>query len=186
MTRLLLTLLNVAFALLVGVVAYFVGAEEEAVLRAFTLGFVTLFLGGASTYLFIYFKRMRELELPNEELGDEEVVWAKTTHIVHYRTGNIHKFWETVGGKLFLTNHAVEFRANSAEFWVYRIVIPLREVHQAMPCNIGVFPAGLRIERKDGTFELFTFGAMYDVSREWADAIMAFRADLLLAEFAED
>jgi hypothetical protein len=160
------------------VVAYFAGAEEVAVMRALAIGLLTLLVVGGGTYLVIYTIRMKQLEIPAEEMGDEEVVWAKTTHTVHYKSGNTFKFWEAVGGKLFLTNEVLEFRANPAEWWVYRIKIPLLDIRRASPCKIGLFPGGLRVEREDGTFELFTFGSAFDVSREWADAIMEFGDDI--------
>lgn len=170
--------LVLTIAAIASVVAYFAGAEREAVERALAIGLLTLLVVGGGMYLVIYAIRMKQLDIPAAELGENEVVWAKTTHTVHYKTGNPYKFWEAVGGKLFLTNKVLEFRAGPAEWWVYRIKIPLQQIHDARPSKIGFVSGGLRIERDDGTFELFTFGATFDVSREWADAIMDFRDDL--------
>ena len=168
----------------VAVVGYFLGAEEIAALRAATLGLMTLLIVGGGTYLVVYARRMRQLDLPADDMGANEVLWAKTSgSMVHYRSGNPWKFWETVGGRLFLTSDVLEFRANPAEIRPYRIVIPLREIRRARACALfGIIRGGLRIERTDGTFELFTFGAAFDVSRAWADAIEEFRDDLVELE----
>lgn len=162
------------------VIAFFAGSEKEAVPRAFAIGFLTLVVVGGMTYLIYYAVAMKRLDLPKEELDHEEVVWAKTAKsMVHYKSGNPLKFWEAVGGRLFLTNQALEFRTFPAELYTYQIVVPLREIRRASPCNVlGIIRGALRIERRDGTFELFNFGAAFDMSREWAEAIMDFRDDL--------
>ncbi len=61
-------------------VAYFAGAEADARMRAFAVGFLTLGGLGGSAYLVNYIIRMRQLDIPADELGDDEVVWARTTH----------------------------------------------------------------------------------------------------------
>lgn len=164
----------------VSAIAFIAGAEEEAILRAIVLGSLTLLVSGGGTYLYLYARQQRELDLPSGELGDDEVVWAKSTgSVVHFRSGKPWKFWETVGGRLFLTNEVLEFRANPLEVRPYRILIALREVRWAKPVALfGIVKGALRIERMDGTHELFTFGAAFDVSREWASAIENFRDDL--------
>ena len=148
------------------------------------IGFLTLLVGGGVAYLIFYFHEAKHLTIAEEEFEDEEVLWAKTCQsMVHYKSGNPLKFWEAVGGRLFLTNQVLEFRTFPAELFAYRIVIPLGEIRRARPCSLfGVIPGALRIERLDGSFELFNFGAAFDMSREWADAIIAFRDDLEDAE----
>jgi hypothetical protein len=159
-------------------VGYF--AASEPISAAFSLGFITLLLLGGTSYLVHYFVSMREVDIRDDELDEMEVVWAKTQQgIGHYRSGNPYKFWDTVGGKLFLTSHVLEFRANPAEPFAYRLIIRLEEIRYAEPHRlVGVIPGALRIEREDGSFEIFTFGAAFDVSQEWADAILDFRDDL--------
>jgi hypothetical protein len=179
MKKIVLTFGVLLLSAIAAAVAYVLGPEEEAALCAIAIGCFTLLVVGGGTYLVIYAIRMKQLDIPADELADNEVVWARTSHAVHYRTGNTWKFWETVGGRLFLTSAALEFRANSAEWWVYRIKMPLEEIRRAEPCAIGfLIPGGLRVERRDGSYELFAFGAAFDVSREWANAILAFRDDL--------
>jgi len=177
----LLTIAVLLLAAVVTVLAYFLGAEEEAIPRAGGLGFGTLLLVGGGAYLVIYTIRMRQLDVPGDELGDSEVVWAKSSgSMAHFRSGKPWMFWDSVGGRLFLTNDVLEFRANPAEPWAYKITIPLADIRRAAPCSIlGFINGALRVERMDGSYEIFTFGAAFDVSREWAKAIMEFRNDLL-------
>jgi len=184
MKRFLLWTVPLLVAVVVTLLGYYGGSKEEAFPRAFALGFLTLLVGGGGTYLVVYFARMRQLDIRADELGADEVVWAKTSgSVAHYRSGATWKFWETVGGRLFLTNQVLEFRANPVEPWTYTIAIPLDQIRLAAPYNIfGFINGGLRIERLDGTFELFTFGAAFDLSQEWAHAIKKFRADLREAE----
>jgi hypothetical protein len=166
---------------IMSVVGYFVGEyDEQPIAMAFLFGFMTILPAGGITYLVYYQRSMNKLDLHGDELDDKEVVWAKTAQsMVHYKSGNQFKFWETVGGKLFLTDQVLEFRANPAEFFVYRLIIPLKQVARATPVRLfGIIPGALRIERHDGSFELFTFGAAFDLSVEWANAIMDFRDDL--------
>jgi hypothetical protein len=168
------------------VIAYFAGSEEEAIPRAFAIGFLTLIVGGGVSYLAYYFWAVKTLDISAEELDDKEVVWAKTAQsMVHYKSGNPLRFWEAVGGRLFLTNQVLEFRSFPAELYSYRLIIPLCDIRRAKPYSVlGFIAGGLRVERRDGSYELFTFGAAFDQSREWADAIMDFRDDL--AESADD
>ncbi len=164
----------------VSVIAYFAGDEKEAVPRAFALGFLTLVVAGGTGYLVYYFRTTGSLRLPKDELDEGEVLWAMTAQsMVHYKSGNPLKFWEAVGGRLFLTSEVLEFRSFPAELYVYRLIVPLREIRDAQACRIlGFARGGLRIERHDGTFELFTFGAAFDISNDWAHAILRFRDDL--------
>jgi hypothetical protein len=172
--------LLLAFVGLATAIGYFAGAEDEAITRAFAIGFMTLLVSGGVSYLVYYARAMKQANITDEELDESEVVWAKTAQsMVHYKSGTPLKFWEAVGGRLFLTNQVLEFRTFPAELFSYRLVIPLEEIRRARPCRIlGFISGALRVERYDGSFELFTFGAAFDVSREWADAIMDFRDDL--------
>jgi hypothetical protein len=95
--------------------------------------------------------------------------------MVHHKSGKPSRFWERVGGKLFLTSEALEFRTHPMDWYAYRIRIPVREIECATPCKIGSLSRGLRVERKDGSFELFAFGAIFDRSSEWVDAIIRVR-----------
>jgi hypothetical protein len=166
-----LTLMILAISAIASLFAYVAGSPEEAVARSMPVGLLALLVLGGGTYLLIYTKGMKQLDYPASELEANEVVFGKS-RILHYKTGQPWKIWEGVGGKLFLTNEAVEFRTTPNELWIYRIRIPLIEISQVKPCKIGHLPGGLRIERMDGSFELFTFGAVFDVSREWAERIM--------------
>jgi hypothetical protein len=178
MKRFLIVEMVLIVAVVAAIAGYFV-VEEAPFLGASAFGGMTVLVVGGAIYLIHYARCLRQLDLPAEELGDREVLWAKTQQsMVHYLSGNPYKFWEAVGGKLFLTNEFLEFRASPAEYWVYRVMIPLSEVRDARPCTIlGFIKGALRVERTDGSFELFTFGAAFDVSREWAHAILDFRDD---------
>src|SRR5262249_39802410 len=168
-------------AAVLSVVGYFVGElNGEPIAAAFGFGFMTLLVVGGGAYLVHYARSMSKAELLDHELGDKEVVWAKTAQsMVHYRGGTPLKFWEVVGGRLFLTNQVLEFRSFPAEYFVYRLVIPLAEIVDAQPCRLlGIIPGALRVEREDGSIELFAFGAAFDVSVEWAREILDFRDDL--------
>jgi hypothetical protein len=162
------------------VLGYFVGENTgEPIPAAIGLGLLTLFVGGGA-YLVHYTRSMNKTTLPKQELEEGEVVWAKTHQsMVHFRTGSALKFWEAVGGRLFLTNQVLEFRSFPAEFFVYRLTIPLEQIVHAESYRLfGLIPGALRVWRRDGSFELFTFGAAFDMSAEWADAILDFRDDL--------
>lgn len=184
MKALLLTAFVLCVTALVGVGAYWLGDEEEAVPRTLALSFLTLVVVGGITLLVVYVRgvtsSLQNLDITPDELAANEVLWAKTSgSMVHFKSGTALKFWEGVGGKLFLTSHVLEFQAHAGQPWVYRIIIPLSEIRRARPVRIlGLFPGALRVEREDGSFELFNFGAPFDRSREWAEAIMEFRDDL--------
>jgi hypothetical protein len=178
MKRLALPALVLVATAITSSIAYFVGDPKEAGWRAVSIGILTMGVLGTGSYLAVYVIRQKQIEISADELGEKEVVWAKTAHMVHFKSGNPYKFWEAVGGRLFLTNKVLEFRANPAEWWVYRIKIPLEAIRRATPCTIGLAAGGLRVERRDGTCELFTFGAASNVSREWAEAIATFRDHL--------
>jgi hypothetical protein len=172
-------LLSTVFAGLVGYFAFEYDDFNGPLTGAFLFGFMTFVVVGGITYLVYYTKCVNALDLPENELESDEILWGKNGQsMVHYKTGNAYKFWEAVGGKLYLTNKRLEFRAHGGQPWVYRLTIPLQEIRKATPVYIlAIVPGALRIERIDGTTELFTFGATFDVSLEWANAIIAFRDD---------
>jgi hypothetical protein len=148
------------------------GGAAEMMVRAIAGGVFGLLVAGC-LYLFLVAKDLRNLDIPREELHEAEVVLRETPgSMVHYRSGSPLRFWEATGGRLFLTSQAVEFRAHRGQPWVYRLTIPLGEIAHAAPCRIlRLFPGGLRIERADGSFELFSFGR-FDRNRDWAEEIM--------------
>jgi hypothetical protein len=123
-------------------------------------------------YLPFWMLNLRRLKIPEEELADGEVV-ISWTPIGHFQSGRLLRSWVTVGGNLFLTNRVLEFRAHKGNFWVYTILIPLADIGRVIPCRLlRVFPGGLRIERFDGSSELFTLGVQAD-NASWARAIMS-------------
>ncbi len=174
MKYIFLATLTLLLTATVAVAAYFVGSEQEAIPRSLACGLLAFGVGGGGGYFVIYAAGARRLDLPTAELDDGEVVWAKTPlGVGHYKNGI------STGGKLFLTNLVLEFRANPGQGRAYRVMIPLRDIRRARPFRVlGFIPGGLRVERHSGTIEKFHFGPFADLSREWADAIMDFREDL--------
>ena len=112
MKRSLVITVILAVTALMAFVGYFVGSyEDEPIAAAFGFGFMTFLVVGGITYLVHYTRSMSKVDIPDFELEGKEVVWAKTAQsMVHYRTGNALKFWDAVGGRLFLTNQFLEFR----------------------------------------------------------------------------
>lgn len=166
---------STAMGFVIGLIAGPAGNVEVAIIRGIG-GALFGFLVMGWVYLFVVAKDLVALNITDEELNPSEVVLLKTAgSVVHCRKGRPLRFWEGVGGKLFLTNQALEFRAHRGQPWVYRLTIPLGEIAQVTPCKIlGLFPGGLRVERVDGSVELFSFGVLAD-NRLWAAAITAAR-----------
>ncbi|HTU16779.1 MAG TPA: hypothetical protein VMG10_01850 [Gemmataceae bacterium] len=167
---------SVAAGILIGLIAGPGGAPAEMVLRAIAGGACGLMASGC-LYLLLVLKDLAALQIPTSELNEHELVLLKSAgSMIHYKSGRPLRFWEGVGGRLFLTNEVLEFRAHRGQAWVYRLTIPLGEIAAAAPTKIlGILPGGLRVERKDGSFELFTFGALRkdNDSESWATAILA-------------
>ncbi len=131
-------------------------------------------------HLLLVQRHLAGLSIPTEDLNESEVQLLKSAgSMVHFRSGRPLRFWEAVGGKIFLTNEVLEFQAHRGQPWVYRLTIPLSAIERAAPLKVlRLFRGGLRVERKDGSFELFTFGAFRkdNNSEGWASAIMAVKA----------
>jgi hypothetical protein len=165
------TLVGAIIGLLVGAP----GNVESMILRFVGGGLAGLMISSCF-YLLLVSKDLALAEIPKEELNDSEAVLLKNAgSMVHYKTGRPLRFWEGVGGTLFLTNQALTFRAHKGQPWSYWVTIPIDEIANVKPCKIlKIFSGGLRVDRRDGTFELFTFGAMGN-SRGWATAILAVR-----------
>ena len=125
-------------------------------------------------YLYLVWNDLAGLQIPDSELRENEVVLLMSSgSMVHYKSGLPLRFWDAIGGRLFLTKHVLEIRAHRGQHALYQMTIPLSEIVEASPCRIlGVFPGGLRVERIDGSVELFTFDVHGD-SPSWADAIVA-------------
>jgi hypothetical protein len=166
---------SIAAGILIGLAAGPAANGLETILRIVGGGILGLVVSGCF-YLFLYSKEIANLDIPAKELDESESVLLKNVgSLVHYKSGRPLWFWEAVEGKVFLTNQVLEFRAHRGQPFVYCLTIPLNEIAQALPCRIlGLFAGGLRIERFDGTVELFTFGVFGD-NAGWASAIMAAR-----------
>lgn len=169
---------SVVAGVLIGLFAGPAAGPAEMAIRGVGGGLCGLLASGC-LYLYLYSKDLAALQIPDEELNESEVVLLKSAgSMVHYKSGRPLRFWESVGGRIFLTNEVVEFRAHQGQPWVYRLTIPLGDIADATPCKIlGVIPGGLRIERGDGSFELFALGYGKDNNSErWASAIRAVQA----------
>lgn len=176
---------SVAAGILIGLVAGPFGNPAEMIVRGIGGGVCGL-LASACFYLLLVSKALANLRIPDAELNESEVVLLKSVgSMIHFKWGRPLRFWEGVGGRLFLTNEVLEFRAHRGQPWVYRLTIPLGEIVRVTPCKIlSMFPGGLRVERRDGGFELFTFGALRcdNNSVSWASAIMAVQAASAFAD----
>jgi hypothetical protein len=157
-------LATIAIAGIATAAGYFIGDPKDAAIRAAAIGLLTTLVVGGGLYLTFYTLAMRSLEAVATN-------YRKSQRAVHYKSGNPRRFWEAVGGQLYLSSDTLEFRSNSMEWWVYQIAIPLHDISRAAACKIGNAPGGLRIERKDGSVELFTFGAALNCSEEWVAMI---------------
>ena len=163
---------SIVGGMFVGLAVGPIGGPAELAVRCITGGLCG-FLAAAAFYMCLWVKDLAGLRIPEDELAEGEVVlMASPGSMVHYKSGNAFHFWNATGGRLFLTNEVLEFRAHRGQHHVYRITIPLDEIARAKACRIlGIFQGGLRIERADGAFELFTFGVRGN-SSYWAEAIM--------------
>src|SRR5262249_26305603 len=133
-------------------------------------------LAAGVLYLYLWHKDLAALRIPDEDLAENEVVlFSSPGSMVHYKSARPTRFWEGNCGRLFLTNKALEFRTQGGQYYRYPLTVPLHEITQAAPCRIlWIFPGGLRVNRADGSHELFTFGVRGN-SPAWAAAIMAVR-----------
>jgi hypothetical protein len=121
-------------------------------------------------------ERIRSQKLTDGDLGIAELVLKQTPFgFVHHRTGRAWRFWDAVGGKLYLTSSRLLFRAHPGQFWRYELVIPLAEVAKVQPCRVICVPRGLTVVRTDGTKELFACGPLEDLD-EWVSAVEVVRA----------
>jgi hypothetical protein len=120
-----------AFGAVVALGAGPAGNADAMILRAVGGACVGLLISGC-LYLVLVSKDLASLHIPFEELNESEIVLLKSAgSMVHYRTGRPLRFWEGIGGRLFLTNQTIEFRAHRGQPWVYRLTIPLADVAQA-------------------------------------------------------
>jgi hypothetical protein len=118
---------------------------------------------------------MRSLRPTEGYLGRTELILKETPWgFVHHRTGRPWRFWEAVGGKLFLTSSRLIFRAHAGQFWRYELAIPLSEVADVKPCYTAHVPKGLTVVRTDGTKELFACDPWENVD-EWVSALTVLR-----------
>ena len=137
-------------------------------------------LGGLVSASMLYVRqvsqRIRSQKLTDEDLGIAELVLKETPFgFVHHRTGRPWRFWDAVGGKMYLTSSRLLFRAHAGQFWRYELVIPLSEVAEVQPCRVMHAPRGLTVVRTDGTRELFACGLLEDLD-EWVSALQVVRA----------
>lgn len=134
------------------------------------------FMGGIR-YLILHLHDVATMRFPADELGDgERVLMESTGSIVHYRTGRTTRFWEAVGGRLYLTNRRVVFITFRGQWWSYRISLKLDSILRAETCPIlNTFAGGLCLTTAEGK-DLFTFGAVRELEVErWAAAILLAR-----------
>jgi hypothetical protein len=107
------------------------------------------------------------------ELDHGEHLWASA--YANYQTAWP---WVRIIGRLFLTDQVLEFRASPGQGSVEILVMPLRTIRGARAICVFMVSNDLRVERCDGSFEVFHFSAFSNSAREWAQAIMEFRDDL--------
>jgi hypothetical protein len=171
-------------ALLLGL-GFFIGLHcwtdldlEESLLAAVALGVLGAFLVAGTCYVLQLTLELHRMRLPADELEPFEALTLdmKGT-LVHFRTGRSWRFWDAVGGKLFLTDRRLLFLAHRGQYWHYRLSIPLGQIANAEPAAVfGGIPGALRITLVDSKQELFTFGAVRGLEADrWAAAILLAR-----------
>jgi hypothetical protein len=167
---------SIAVGIIIGLAAGPNKDLVEKVVLGIAGGISGALLASLCFYLRLHVKDMAALQIPDEELNESEVVLLKSTgRMIHFKSGRPHRFWEGVGGRLFLTNEVLEFRAHRGQFWVYRLTIPLGEIARVTSSRVrGVVCGALRVERMDGSFELFALGSLRSSdNKRWASAIVA-------------
>jgi hypothetical protein len=97
--------------------------------------------------------------------------------LVHYRTGQPARFWDGVGGKLFLTTQRLIFVTHRGQPWCYTLSLSLAEIANADTYQLfNSIPGGMRVTTSEGRKELFTFGAIRELEADrWAAAILLAR-----------
>jgi hypothetical protein len=106
---------SIVIGFLIGSFAGPAANAEERILRGLCGGMLGFMLSGGF-YLFLITKDLQKLEIPDEELNESEFALVKNAgSMVHYKSGRPLRFWEAVGGKLFLTNQVLEFRAHRGQ-----------------------------------------------------------------------
>jgi hypothetical protein len=132
-------------------------------------------LSAAILYLGYVARSLRSLRVAQEELGVTEKVLKQTRgSIVHYRNGSPWRFWEAVGGKLFLTSSRLIFRVHAGQPWRYEVVIPLAEVIGVSRCSMPGLATALVVRCADVADELFGVGVL-ESADEWVSAISVLR-----------
>lgn len=155
------------------------GAGWEDFFGIAVAGALVGFLASSCRYLVLLAREIQQLHLPVEKLEEGEEVLLETLHsMVHYRTGRPSRFWEAVGGKLYLTNQRLVFLAHRGQPWHYELSLALDAIVQAETCLIlDHIPGGLRVLTAAGEEELFTFGAVHELEAD------RFAAGILLARY---
>ena len=128
-------------------------------------------------YLVVVVPAVIRLRFPVEEFREGEEILLPAVAVVHFKTGRPHRFWEGVGGKLFLTNQRVVFLAHPGNIWHYRLFIELEQIARAEDFLLfGGLRGAVRLVLTDGKEELFNFGPVRDLTAErWAAAVLLVR-----------
>jgi hypothetical protein len=128
---------------------------------------------------------MRNLTLAAEDLlAGEEVMLESEGSMVHYRRGRQGGIFDSVGGRLVLTNRRLVFLAHRGQPYHYRLSLPLGEIaHLEVWPDAGIRQGELLVEMKDGQRQLFTFGFVRAVEPEiWAGSIADYREQAYLSQ----
>ena len=115
------------------------------------------------------------VELPSlpPARSQRDDTFASDESIVHAGPANHFMGMEAVGGKLFLTNHRLRFRAHALNVQRHDTSYPLGDIVSVTPTRtLGLVPNGIRIELADGRREKFVVSAR----SEWLDALMLMQA----------
>jgi hypothetical protein len=144
-----------------------------------SFGSVVIGLVAASHfYLVQLWLEIRNMRLSEEDLlPSESVVMESPGTLVHCRTGRPARFWNAVGGKLFLTTHRLIFVTHRCQPWCYTLSLSLGKIAGADTCQLfETIRGGMRVTMTGGKKELFTFGAVRELEADrWAAAILLAR-----------
>jgi len=104
-----------------------------------------------------------------------DIQLAEGEVIIKEGPANHFKNWESVGGKLYLTNTRLFFKSHAFNIQTHAASYPLIDIVSARPVNtLGIIPNGMAIKLRDGSEERFVVYGRQD----WISKILAAQAKL--------
>jgi hypothetical protein len=149
------------------------GIRPDERVGAFALlGGVAAFFAAGLVYLPWLMMDIAGLSLPESDLlpGERPVpggVWVAN----HRHRGWPQRLQGMTGGKLFLTDRRLVYRAHGGQPWNYELSIPLEEIEEAR--GVGGLLGQLQVERADGSEERFNLGPVANVEARAAEILDA-------------